>query len=81
MAISPYFNDTYDSMRYYEEQERRYRQEMDRQRNAAMQNVYDYNTQMYRGMSAQQHQEEPKSVKPKTDDRFTSNKKLLLLEN
>jgi hypothetical protein len=73
-------SDIYDGQRYYSEQERRYREEMERQRNAAMQNVYDHNTQMYRGMSAQQHQEEPKSVKA-AQPVYEMNKKLLLLEN
>ena len=80
MAISPYFNDTYDGMRYYEQQDRRYREEMERQRNAAMQQAYCINTDTYRGMAAQQMQEEPKKVS-KPENGFTSNKKLLLLGN
>lgn len=79
MAISIYSNDTYDGMRYYEEQERRYRQEMERQRNAAMQNVYDHNTQMYRGMAAQQQEAQPVKKVGKVEPDYLSNQKLLLL--
>lgn len=77
--VNPYYNDTYDGQRYYEQQERRYREEMERQRNAAMQNVYDHNTQMYRGMSAQQHQEERPAKNPVPA--YLTDKKLLLLGN
>ena len=72
-------HDHYDGQRYYAEQERRYREEMERQRNAAMQNAYCINTDTYRGMAAQQ-QEEHKPVKAKTPA-YLDNNKLLLLEN
>ena len=72
--------DIYDGQRYYAEQEQRYRQEMERQRYAAAQNAYDHNTQMYRGMAAQQMQEASKPVKAQTPA-YLDNNKLLLLEN
>lgn len=74
------FNDTYDGQRYYAEQERRYREEMSRQRMMAQQSVYDINTDTYRGMSAQQMQEASKPIKASTPA-YLDNNKLLLLEN
>lgn len=79
MAINSYHNDLYDGQRYYAEQERRYREEMERQRNAAMQNVYDHNTQMYRGMSAQQQEAQPVKKVGKVEPDYLTNQKLLLL--
>jgi len=74
-------SDYYDGQRYYAEQERRYREEMDRQRMAAMQqNAYNPYMQSQQGMTDLQREQQAVQ-KPKADDRFTSNKKLLLLEN
>jgi len=65
---------------HYYEQERRYREEMERQRMMAMQNVYDFNTDTYRGMSAQQMQEvQPAKKVGKVEPDYLSNQKLLLL--
>ena len=68
----PDYRSGYDGADYYHAQERRYREEMDRQRMMAM------------------HQQQMAYIPPQplaavqkaqADDRFTSNKKLLLLEN
>lgn len=72
--------DIYDGQRYYSEQERRYREEMDRQRMMAQQNAYNPYTQSQQGVTDLQR-EQAAVPKAKADDRFTSNKKLLLLEN
>ena len=77
MAINSYHNDLYDGQRYYAEQERRYREEMERQRNAAMQGYNPY-TDTYGGMTAQQMQEAPKPKKAAQPD-YLTNQKLLLL--
>lgn len=78
---SSYFNDMYDGQRYYEQQERRYREEMERQRMMAMQNTaYNPYTQMQQGQTDLQREQQAVQ-KAKADDSFTSNKKLLLLEN
>lgn len=76
-------NDVYDGQRYYEQQERRYREEMDRQRMMAMQNTaYNPYTQMQNGQTdLQREQQAVQKAKTEADHRFTSNKKLLLLEN
>ncbi len=85
MAISPYMNDPYAGQRYYEEQERRYRETIERQRYAAMQQQAQYNpyTDTYGGATAQQI-EEGKAEKPKANKASTpeylKNDKLLLLE-
>jgi len=86
MAISPYYSDAYDGQRHYAEQERRYREEMERERNRmynSMQNTAIYNPytqQSQQGMTDLQREQQAVQ-KPKADDRFTTNKKLLLLEN
>jgi len=71
-------SDIYDGNRYYAEQERRYREEMERERQRMYmaQNAYNPYTDTHSGMSAQQMQEE-KTKAPV----YTMNKKLLLLEN
>lgn len=74
MSISTY----YDAQRYYAEQERRYREEMERQRMMAMQSVYDINTDTFRGVSAKQMQEGVKP-KPAPTPEYLNNKNLLLL--
>lgn len=73
-------SDIYDGQRYYAEQERRYREQMDRHRNDALQRQMGYNpyTDTYGGMSAQQMQETKQPVKAQTPD-YTDNKNLLLL--
>jgi hypothetical protein len=71
-------NDIYGGQRFYEEQERRYREEMERQRHAAMQNAYCINTDTYVGISAQEIRQESKPVKVKQPEYL--NNKLLLLE-
>lgn len=74
------YNDAYDGQRYYAEQERRYREEMERQRYAAMQNAYCINTDTYGGMTAQQMQEtKPAKKVGKVEPDYLSNQKLLLL--
>ena len=74
--------DSYGGQRYYEEQQRRYREEMLRQQHRAMQ-AQNYNpyTDTYGGVTAQQIQEgkAPKPT-PQSEPDFISNKKLLLLE-
>ncbi len=81
MAISPYMNDPYAGQRYYEEQERRYRETIERQRYAAMQQQAQYNpyTDTYGGVTAQQIQEGQKP-KPMPTPEYLKNDKLLLLE-
>ena len=82
MAISNsgiFSGDVYDGQRYYSEQERRYREEMERQRMMAQQNAYNPYFQSTHVMTDIERQQQ--AVNPKTDDRFTTNKKLLLLEN
>lgn len=75
-----YFNDTYDAQRYYEEQERRYREEIARQQMMAMQSTYCINTDTYRGVSAQQMAEaKPANKVGKAEPAFLTNQKLLLL--
>ena len=62
--------DIYDGQRYYAEQERRYREEMERQRYAAMQQMaYDPNRQAYGGVTDQQRQE-AKPAKGRTPSHF-----------
>jgi hypothetical protein len=74
------YNDAYDGMRYYEQQERRYREEMDRQRMMAMQETYCINTDTYRGMTAQQMAEaKPAKKVVKAEPDYLTNQKLLLL--
>ena len=80
MAINPYYNDTYDGMRYYQEQERRYREERERQHMMAMQGQYCINTDTYGGVTAQQMQEaKPVKKVGKVEPDYLSNQKLLLL--
>lgn len=80
MAINPYFNDTYDGMRYYEQQERRYREERERQQMMAMQQTqYNPYTDTYRGVSAQQVAEQPAKKVGKAEPDYITNKNLLLL--
>lgn len=72
--------DSYDGQRYYEEQERRYRQEHERQQMMAMQNtMYNPYTDTYRGVSAQQMAEQPANKVGKAEPAFLTNQKLLLL--
>jgi len=78
-------NDIYDGQRYYAERDHRYRQEMERERQRmynSMQNtaVYNPNAQSQQGVTDLQR-EQKAAQKAKADDRFTSNKNLLLLEN
>ncbi len=88
MAITSGWNDPYAGQRYYEEQERRYRETIERQRYAAMQQAqYNPYTDTYGGVTAQQIQE-GKAEKPKAKKaegfhtpEYLDNKKLLLLEN
>lgn len=71
-------SDQYDGNRYYAEQERRYREEMDRQRYAAMQNMaYNPYAQMQQGQTDLEREQKP-TKKPES---FTTNKNLLLLES
>lgn len=78
--ISPLHNDAYDGMRYYAEQERRYREEIARQQMMAMQSTYCINTDTYRGVSAQQMAEaKPASKVGKVEPDYITNKNLLLL--
>lgn len=80
MAISPYFNDTYDGMRYYQEQERRYREERERQQMMAMQQAhYNPYTDTYGGITAQQMAEQPAKKVSKAEPDYITNKNLLLL--
>lgn len=71
--------DIYDGQRYYSEQERRYREEMERQRNAAMQNTA-YNPYFQSQQGVTDLDREQQAIKPKQPV-YTMNKKLLLLEN
>lgn len=76
--------DAYATQRYYEEQERRYRETIDRQRYAAMQQAqYNPYTDTYGGVTAQQIQEgkaeKPTAIKAATPE-YLKNDKLLLLE-
>ena len=73
--------DSYDGQRYYAEQERRYRQELERQQMMALQNtMYNPNTDMYRGVSAQQMEEaKPTKKVCKAEPEYVTNKNLLLL--
>ena len=71
--------DIYDGQRYYAEQERRYREEMERQRHAAMQQMaYDHNRQVYGGVTDKQRQEAQTAVKASQPE-YLTNQKLLLL--
>ncbi len=85
MAITSGWNDPYAGQRYYEEQERRYRETIERQRYAAMQQQAQYNpyTDTYGGVTAQQIQEgkaeKPTAIKAATPE-YLKNDKLLLLE-
>lgn len=82
MALSPYYNDQYDGHRYYAEQERRYREEMERERQRmynTMQNTsYNPYTQSQQGVTDLQREQQ--AAKPKAPA-YLDNKKLLLLEN
>jgi len=73
---SGYYDPRYWDKQNAYEQERRYREEMERERQRMYNSAYNINTDTYGGMSAQQMQEE----KPKAPV-YTMNKKLLLLEN
>lgn len=80
-STNGYF-DSYGGQRYYEEQERRYREEMLRQQYKAMQ-AQNYNpyTDTYGGVTAQQIAEgKAPKPEPQSEPDFMSNKKLLLLE-
>ena len=80
MALSPYMHDPYAGQRYYEEQERRYRETIERQRYAAMQQAqYNPYNDTYGGVTAQQIQEGQKP-KPMPTPEYLKNDKLLLLE-
>jgi len=83
MAISPgswgSLSDAYDGQRYYAEQERRYRESVDRQR-MMQQAQYNPYTDTYGGVSAQQMQEVQRPVKA-NQPAYLDNNKLLLLEN
>ena len=68
-------NDLYDGQRYYSEQERRYREEMERQR-MMQQMAYNPYTQSQQGMTDLQR--EKQAEKPKAPA-YLDNKKLLLL--
>ena len=75
MAISNsgiFGGDIYDGQRYYSEQERRYREEMERQR---MMQQMAYNP--YTNAA----QANPVPPPPQEQPKYTTNKKLLLLEN
>lgn len=75
--------DSYGGQRYYEEQERRYREEMLRQQHRAMQaQQYDPYRQIHPGGITDQQIQEGKAPKPtpQSEPDFMSNKKLLLLE-
>ena len=73
-------SDHYDGQRYYAEQERRYREEMARQRNAAMQNTaYNPYMQTQQGMTDLAREQDPKPKKAAQPEYL--NNKLLLLEN
>lgn len=68
------YNDAYDGMRYYEQQERRYREERLRQQQMAMQNIaYNPYTQSQQGVTDLER--EQKAVEPD----YLKNEKLLLL--
>ena len=70
-------SDVYDGQRYYSEQERRYREDMERQRYAAMQNsAYNPYTQSQQGVTDLQREQQ--AQKPKAPA-YLDNKKLLLL--
>ena len=72
--------DSYGGQRYYEEQERRYRQELERQQMMALQNtMYNPYTDTYRGASAQQMAEQPAKMVSKVEPSYVTNKNLLLL--
>jgi hypothetical protein len=73
-------SDLYDGQRYYAEQERRYREEMERERQRMYNSAYNINTDTYGGMSAQQMEEAPKSKKAAQPE-YLNNNKLLLLES
>lgn len=78
--ISPFHNDAYDGMRYYQEQERRYREEIARQQMMAMQSEYCINTDTYRAVPVQQMAEaKPASKVGKAAPDYITNKNLLLL--
>ena len=70
MALNLYHNDLYDGQRYYAEQERRYREEMERQR---MMQQMAYNPYTNAAQAA------PAPPPPKEQPVYTMNKKLLLL--
>lgn len=82
MAIASGWSDPYAGQRYYEEQDRRYREMAERQRYEAMRQQQAYNpyTDTYGGVTAQQIQE-GKKPKPMPTPEYLDNKKLLLLEN
>jgi len=85
MALSSYYGDTYDGQRHYAEQERRYREEMERERNRmynSMQNTAVYNPytqQSQQGMTDLAREQDPKPKKAAQPEYL--NNKLLLLEN
>jgi hypothetical protein len=74
--------DVYDGQRYYAEQERSYREQMELERDRMYRtmNSYNPNTDTYGGVSAQQMQEAPKP-KRAAQPAYLDNNKLLLLEN
>jgi len=82
MAITSGWNDPYASQRYYEEQERRYRETIERQRYAAMQQqaYYNPNTDTYMGGVTAQQIQEGQKPKPMPTPEYLKNDKLLLLE-
>ena len=81
MAITSGWNDPYVGQRYYEEQERRYREMAERQRYEAMrqQHAYDPYRQMQGQVTDQQIQEGQKPKAAPTPE-YLKNDKLLLLE-
>lgn len=74
--------DSYGGQRYYEEQERRYREEMLRRQYMGMQQqMYNPSTDTYGGVTAEQIQQSKKPAPmPTLEPDYISNKKLLLLE-
>lgn len=78
-SSSGYYDPRYWDKQDAHEQERRYREELERQRYAAMQ-AYCINTDTYGGMTAQQMQEaKPVNKVGKVEPDYLSNQKLLLL--
>lgn len=82
MAIASGWSDPYAGQRYYEEQDRRYREMAERQRYEAMrqQQAYDPYRQMQGQVTDQQIQEGKKPKAAPTPE-YLKNDKLLLLEN